>query len=303
MFGVGNKGTYKLQAASSELFLMDKIQKCWPKDCRHTKLFVFDIETIPDPEATKTLLDIKSDDPLELKEAMENYHTEKYNNPFPRQPFHKIIAISFLTADITVCSHGTEQYSIGEIRSGGNENSTEKELVKGIFDYLSLEPYRLVSFNGRTFDLPVLKYRAMKYKICVPWLYKSGDKWSNYMQRYSENWHCDLLDTLSDYGASARIKMHEACSIMAIPGKFGIDGSMVFDQYQSGKIKEIREYCETDVISTYLLYLRHQHHKGVLTDKALAKAEDDVAILMQKKNPQDNSRMGEFLQMWQELQK
>ena len=52
---------------------------------------------------------------------------------------------------------------------------------------------------------------------------------------------------------------------MGFPGKFGVDGSKVTEMYDAGKLNEIRDYCETDVLNTYLVYLRYQHHTGTLT--------------------------------------
>lgn len=231
----------------------------------HNKLFVFDIETIPDTEAAAALIGVESADVEVLRQALTDYHLKVTDgkNSFPRQPFHRVVAISFVEADIDY-ANGGERYSLQAVRSGGMVDASEEELLKGFFQYLGKSHPRLVSFNGRTFDLPVLKYRAMKYGIAAPWLYNRGDKWSNYGQRYSIDWHCDLLEVVSDFGASARVKLDEVCSILGVPGKFGVDGSQVTPMYDAGRIQEIRDYCETDVLNTYLVYLRVMQHRGVL---------------------------------------
>ena len=130
----------------------------------HNSLFVFDIETIPDIKSSKALLDLKTDNIQECRQALIDYHLKITDgkNSFLRQPFHQIIAISFLQADIIRDHDGKEKYILNEIRTGGNINSDEEELVKGVFSYLKKQPPRFVSFNGRNFDLPVLKYRAIK---------------------------------------------------------------------------------------------------------------------------------------------
>ena len=102
----------------------------------------------------------------------------------------------------------------------------------------------------------------MKYNILSPVFYNAGDKWNNYNQRYSADWHCDLIDVLSDYGASTKPKLNEVCSIFDFPGKLGVDGSQILTLYQSGKTKEIKDYCETDVLNTYLVYLKYALHTG-----------------------------------------
>ncbi len=264
----------------------------------HQTLFVFDIETIPDTEAAYNLTGTKETDENLLRKELEDYHLDitSGKNSFLRQPFHKVVAISFLVADIDRSSDG-EQYHLKELRSGGEEEASEKELIEGCFSYLNKIKPRFVSFNGRTFDIPVMKYRAMKYGISVPWYYQSGDKWNSYSSRYSLDWHCDLIDGLSDFGASARIKLNEVCAILGFPGKFGVDGGKVSQMYDNGQIKEIRDYCETDVLNTYLVYLRYMQHRGELSKKNYNKAVDDVLMLIENEGDK-KIHLKEFHQAW-----
>ncbi|MDB2415012.1 3'-5' exonuclease [Rickettsiales bacterium] len=266
---------------------------------QHNKLFVFDIETVPDTQAVRNLTGCDSQDISVLRMELEKYHLNITDgkNPFPRQPFHKVVAISFLEADI-MRNGSEESYSLTELRSGGNENSTEKELLEGFFQYVGRITPRLVSYNGRTFDLPVLKYRAMAHGIQAPWLYKTGDKWNSYTSRYSLDWHCDLLEALSDFGASARCKLNEICSILGLPGKVGVDGSQVTELFDKKKIKEIRDYCETDVLNTYLVYLRYMHHIGTLSTDNYMGCVEDVASLV-KMQASDKAHMQEFVDEWE----
>lgn len=253
---------------------------------QHQSLFVFDIETIPDTSVVSNLVGDQGTDDVEvLRKALEDYHLDITDgkNAFLRQPFHKVVAISFLEAKI---HHDGKQesYELVTLRTGGKEDSSEEELVKGFFQHLAKIQPRLVSFNGRTFDLPVMKYRAMKYGIAVPFLYHAGDKWNNYTQRYSLDWHCDLLEGLSDFGASARVRLNEVCALLGLPGKIGVDGGDVQGLYDQGKIKEIRDYCETDVLNTYLVYLRFMQHRGTLATRDYEQAYEDVLRWLDKEN-------------------
>lgn len=266
---------------------------------QHNSLFVFDIETIPDIDAAKNLLDLHGAKKEELRQALTDYHLKITDgkNAFLRQPFQKIIAISFLQADIIRDGSGSEKYVLNEIRSGGNLDSSEEELVKGFFSYLKKQPPRIVSFNGRTFDLPVIKYRAIKHGISAPFLYKMGDKWNNYNQKFSLDWHCDLVDAFSDFGASTKVKMNELCAVFNLPGKIGIDGSMVTDLYDMGKLQQIRDYCETDVINTYLLYLNYQFHNGSLNQENFLQAKEDLAHYLLSEG-EERKHLKEFLDEW-----
>ena len=266
---------------------------------QHNSLFVFDIETIPDHESAKNLIDgLEGKSKEECRQALTDYHLKITDgkNDFLRQPFHKIVAISFLQADIIRGEFG-EKYVLNEIRSGGNIDSNEEELVRGFFTFLKKHPPRIVSFNGRFFDLPVLKYRAIKYEIAAPWLYQMGDKWNNYSQKFSLDWHCDLIDGFSDFGASAKVKMNELCAAFGLPGKIGVDGSMVSNLHDNNKISQIRDYCETDVINTYLLYLHFQHHRGFLNDKNFNQARQDLGNYLAS-NSEEKPHFKEFLEEW-----
>lgn len=266
------------------------------------QLVVFDIETIVDVEAATRLLHLPpSLSESEIREALEQYHLDitAGNNPFPRQLFHKVVAISFLRAEIHYTDEG-EAYHFQELRSGGEENSSEEELLRGFFQWCARHQPRFVSFNGRSFDLPVLRYRAMGYGISAPWLYQTGDKWNNYLQRYSADWHCDLLEQLSDYGASARVKLNEVCALLSLPGKLDTDGGDVEGLFYEGKVKEIRDYCETDVLNTYLVYLYHMLHRGALSPPAFHMAMEELKEHLQMEATAKPHFL-EFLNAWEKI--
>jgi predicted PolB exonuclease-like 3'-5' exonuclease len=266
---------------------------------QHQNLFIFDIETIPDLKAAQNLLDLPNASKNELRDALVKYHLEITDgkNSFLRQVFHQIIAISFVECTIERDFNGQEFYKIIDVRSGGDLLSSEADLVKGFFSHLKKNFSRLVSFNGKNFDLPVLKYAAMKHEVEASWLYKSGDKWNNYNQRYSLDWHCDLAEAFSDFGASAKVKMNELCAAFNLPGKIGIDGSKVTEFFDAGKLQEIRDYCETDVLNTYLLYLVYQQHNGSISKASFAKSKDDLREFLEK-NSKTKAHFADFLKQW-----
>ena len=263
----------------------------------HQSLFVFDIETIPDTSAVYNLTGSTEQDVATLREEMAQYHLDitEGRNSFPRQPFHKVVAVSFLEADIVRNADGSESYNLKTLGSGSKDD--EKEIVQGFFTYLQRIKPRLVSYNGRSFDLPVMRYRAMSHGVAASWFYQSGDKWNNYMQRFSPDWHCDLLEVLSDYGASARVKLNEACAVMGFPGKFGVDGSKVTDMYDAGDVAGIKNYCETDVLNTYLVFLRLMQHQGRINTISYNKAVADVISFIENEGEQ-KPYLGEFLTAW-----
>jgi predicted PolB exonuclease-like 3'-5' exonuclease len=182
-------------------------------------LLVFDIETVPD-----------------------KHHHE--GDGFPILPFHQVVAIAFLEAEINRTGAG-EEYTLKDLRCGGEADYDEAKLVQGFFQYFERTRPRLVTYNGRTFDLPVLKYRAMLHGVAAPWLYKGGERFSNYSYRYSTEWHFDLMDVLSDFGASRAVKLDEVSKLLGFPGKFGIEGS----QHTADLTKETYNRAISEVIA------------------------------------------------------
>lgn len=261
-------------------------------------LFVFDIETIPDTDVLYNLTGSETEDLLSKRQELEDYSREvSGGNPFPRQLFHQVVSISALVAKIEKIGN-YEYYRLEKVGTFSRLKMTEEEITKTFFDFLCKRIPRIVSYNGKGFDMPVMKYRAMKYGISAESMFKAGDKWSNYNQRYSIDWHCDLLEVLSDFGSSAKPKMNEVCSILGIPGKIGVDGSKVAGMFDDNRLKEIDDYCETDVLNTYLVYLNYGLLTGIIDKDAFIKMNKDLIEYMREKN---FSHFNEFLEEWEKV--
>jgi len=267
---------------------------------QHQSLFVFDIETVPDTDAVPNLIghDVGAD-AAERRKALEAYHLELTGgkNAFPRQPFHKVVAVSFLSAEIEYEGRH-ENYYLKELRSGGTAESAEHDLVGGFYQFIDRNHPRLVSYNGRGFDLPVLRHRAMVCGVTAGGFHDTSNKWENYTSRYAQDWHCDLQEALTDFGAASRgLKLNEVCAVLNFPGKFGVDGSQVAPMYDEGRTQEIRDYCETDVLNTYLVYLRYQLTRGRVTKDGYNRAVADVIALIEAER-EAHPHLGQFLEAW-----
>lgn len=272
-------------------------------------LIVFDIETIPDTSLAGELCNIseeklKTMSQNEIRKEMENYHIDNHNgNAFLRQPFHRVACISFLEAKIDyeneyatdINQTGKESYLFQKLESFSSFNSTEEEVVKRFWNLLKEKQPRIVSFNGKVFDMNVLKCKALKYGIDCSWYFQYGGKFDGYEYPYS-NSHFDLL---YKYGAYT---LHEMCILLNIPCKLGVDGSKVATYFDDKKYNDIREYCETDVLATYLVYLRMALVEGMIDLKTYNKSIEDVEnhLIAQ----QDKKKgLKEFLEEWHKLNK
>lgn len=273
-------------------------------------LFVFDIETIPDVAAGRRFLDLPASTPdAEVREALSAYHLEITDgrNDFLRQPFWQVVAISYVQCSVEKADPaqadlpGQVRYALSRVGSGGEVKSDEKELVEGFFHYIDQSAPRLVSYNGRGFDLPVLKYRAMVHGISAPGFFDTSNKWENYTARYADAWHTDLLESLSDFGASARVKLDEVCRVMAIPGKIGTSGGDVTGLYDAGDVQAIRDYCETDVVNTYLLFLRWELLRGTISQGSHDQSVAEMANYLETEG-EKRPHLAEFYTAWKKVQ-
>jgi predicted PolB exonuclease-like 3'-5' exonuclease len=115
----------------------------------------------------------------------------------------------------------------------------------------------------------VLHYRALRHKVQAHRYWEMGDmdqsyKWNNYVSRF--HWrHVDLMDVLSGFQGRGRIGLDQMSQLLGFPGKLGLSGEGVWDAHLQGRSEDIRNYCETDVVNTYLIYLRFELMRGRLT--------------------------------------
>jgi predicted PolB exonuclease-like 3'-5' exonuclease len=254
-------------------------------------IFVFDIETIPDVEAGRKLLDLNGLSDEAVAEAMFAKAREDSGRDFVRHHLQKVVAISAVfrhKGTLKVWSLGTEQ-------------STEAELIERFFSGIDKFMPNLVSWNGSGFDLPVLHYRALLQGIPSSTYWETGDfdshfKWNNYLSRFHTR-HLDLMDVLAGYQNRAFASLQDIAVMLGLPGKMGMAGEKVWEAYCKGQHKSIRDYCETDVLNTYLIYLRFELIRTKLTPQEYA-AECDLVESMLEDSGQPH--LIEFLNAWRQ---
>jgi predicted PolB exonuclease-like 3'-5' exonuclease len=219
---------------------------------------VFDIETVPDTDLGRRLhgLDGLSDE--QVAEVMFTKRRQETGSDFLSHEQHRVVAIS-----VVMRSRDTlKVWSLGE------EGSSEKDLIERFFDGLEKFTPDLVSWNGAGFDLPVLHYRSLLHSVTAARYWETGDgdssfRYSNYLSRF--HWrHMDLMDVLSGFQGRGRASLDAVATLLGFPGKVGMHGSEVWRVYLQGGLARIRDYCETDVLNTYLIYLRFQLLRGHL---------------------------------------
>ena len=222
-------------------------------------IMVWDLETIPDIAGFARANNLVDKSPNEIRSAM--------GDEFPKLIYHSIICIGALVATRT--SNGWEVQAVGALHVG---QRPEKELIESFVNKIAQLSPQLVTYNGGGFDLPVLRYRAMLHNVFAPGMHNRA-----YFHRYTDD-NVDLCDLLSSFSYGAKVKLDELSRIMGLPGKpDGIDGSQVEAYFNAGRIQDIADYCKSDVINTYRLWLRHELFRGRLDQSQFEFSERDFA--------------------------
>lgn len=255
---------------------------------------VFDIETVPDTISGSRLYDLDGLSEEDIARAMFAKRVQKTGgSDFLPLHQHRIVAISAVLRS---------RDSV-RVWSLGNEDSPERELIARFYDGIDRYTPTLVSWNGGGFDLPVLHYRSLLHGVPAARYWESGEndrdfRYNNYLNRF--HWrHIDLMDVLAGFTPRANAPLDEMAVMLGFPGKPGMHGSEVWDAYLAGGIRKIRHYCETDVLNTYLVYLRWELVRGNLTDESF---DLECALLKKWLGQSGQEHLLEFLGAWEEAE-
>lgn len=224
-------------------------------------VLIFDIETIPDVSAGRKLYDLPDGlSDAEVAEALFALRRQAGQGDMLRLHMQRVVTISLVL----------RQHNKFRVWSLGGKDISEKEIIQRFFDGVEKYKPTLVSWNGSGFDLPVLHYRALMHGVCAPTYWETGEqnstfRYNNYLNRYHYR-HLDLMDVLSGYQSRATASLENIAILLGLPGKMGMRGDAVWNYFQQNRLQEIIDYCETDVLNTYLVYLRFEQMRGRLLE-------------------------------------
>jgi 3'-5' exonuclease len=251
---------------------------------------VFDIETVPDIAFGRRLYGLESLPDEQVAKAMFARRRQDTGAEFLPLEQQRVIAISCALRE----GEGLKLWSLGD------PDTPEGELVQRFFDGIAKYSPDLVSWNGSGFDLPVLTYRALAAGVRAPRFWETGDadvafRHNNYLSRY--HWrHTDLMDVLAGFSARNRVSLANMARLLGLPGKLGLTGDEVWEAYQRGELAAIRRYCETDVLNTYLIYLRFEQLRGHLTPERHREELERVRALL---HASTEPHLAQFLAAWE----
>ena len=221
-------------------------------------VLVFDIEAVPDVQAFAKAERLESHPDWSVRKQM--------GEKVARQLFQRIVCIGSLLA-----RRGPDgAWHVDSLEAPHAGEGSERDLIERFVGRLDGGPL-LVSFNGHTFDLPVLRYRAMMHSVDAPALAAR-----RYFDRAAAD-SIDLCDLLSAQERHARASLDDLSRVLGLDGKpDGVDGAAVEEMFRAGRHAEIAAYCRSDVVNTYRIWLRYELFCGRLDQAQLAASDADL---------------------------
>ena len=156
----------------------------------------------------------------------------------------------------------------------------------------------LVSFNGRGFDIPLLELAAFRYGISLPHWFDASRGFNQPRNRYNTNSHLDLQEVLVNFGATRfNGGLNLAATLLGKPGKMDVQGDMVQQLFDEGRLEEINDYCRCDVLDTYYVFLRYLVLSGHLDiDKEQGLVSESKEWLVEQ--AEDRPAYSQYLDHW-----
>jgi predicted PolB exonuclease-like 3'-5' exonuclease len=228
-------------------------------------VLVFDLETTPDVHAYAAAAGLLGHSEESVRRQM--------GDKFPRQIFHRIVCLGSLLA-----ARGADGvWRPSDLGAPHLGERPERDLIRDFVDRIETLRPRLVTFNGASFDLPVLRYRAMIHSVGAPGLAARA-----YFDRFAGD-TVDLCDLLSGYDNHHRVSLDQLAHVLDLPGKpAGVDGGAVEGLFRQGRHAEISAYCRSDVLNTYRIWLRYELFRGALGEVDFAASESELAAFLER---------------------
>ncbi len=230
--------------------------------------FVFDVESVPDFDFVRTVLDQPADMEEEALLELAAEELARNKSGFLPPMFHRMVSWVGLWID----NSGEPKNKVAW--SGEDEKQGLTELIQALSVY---KDFGLIHHNGRGFDLPLITYRSLKHGLQLPRRLSHHD----IRYRFSRQ-NIDLVDEFSNYGASSWPKLNHLGQLIGIPFKQTGHGEDVLEMFRAGELSKIEHYCYEDVIATYLIWLYMKYNNGDFTlqhfsqlrDRALQKIKE-----------------------------
>lgn len=252
---------------------------------------IFDIETIPDGDLLAQTR--YPGERLDAAEAVRRAREEVRAASATGSDFLPLT----LQVPVALCvGRVGPDFRLQDLRCLDAPHFRPREIARAFWRGLDLYRAKLVTFNGRGFDLPVLELAAFRWAIPVP--HHFVDR-SNSRYRYGDA-HLDLMEYLTNFGATRFSGgLNLLAKLLGKPGKMTVHGADVYDLYQEGRLQLINDYCMFDVLDTYFVFLRTRVLTGDLTpEEEQAIVKETRAWLVGRLGEQPHLR--QYLDHWRD---
>ncbi len=216
------------------------------------RYLLFDIESIADGELVNKIR--YPEEEMVPQEAVARYRSELLESTgreFIPYTFHIPVAIAIIKIDSNL--------RVIDIVTLDDDQYRPHIITKHFWDgWKAYKMPTLISFNGRTFDIPLMELAAFRYGISIPaWFNLSARTYEQKRNRYNSQSHLDMQEVLTNFGATRfNGGLNLAANLLGKPGKMGVAGHMVQELYDNGDLQKINDYCRCDVLDTYFVFLR-----------------------------------------------
>lgn len=269
------------------------------------KVWAFDVEWVPDPNAGKALFGLPDDLPdRAVMEVMWEEGGGDQDNPMPylKTVICKVVSLSMVSRHETEDGVKVELHSLPSIPTA-NTDTGEIAILETFLDTLGKHKPQLVGYNSVSADLRILVQRGVAKGIDAGSFAKRPDKpWegADYFSDYSD-WNIDLMRILGGYGRSTP-SLNEMSVVSGIPGKMGVDGEEVAPMWLEGRLDEIVAYNECDALTTYLLWLRVAHFGGFFNKEEYREEQKRVLDLLEEgASDPKKGHYNKYIEEWKRL--
>ena len=218
-----------------------------PRDHDMPTLIVWDVKTVPDLQVFADAKGLAKQTDDEIRDAMG----PEASNPL----YRSIVCIGWLIAHFEA-----DRWTVDSIYADHVASKSEQELIKQFFDTIADLKPQLVTFNGSS----SLEYRAMRHKLAMP----------QYFPELHNPYALDdlsLCDILSP-SSQRRISLRELCAVLGLRYD-GLEDDDVEKYYREGRVREIAEFCEREVVSIFRIWLRRELFQGRLSNYGFQRSE------------------------------
>ncbi|OAI39720.1 hypothetical protein AYO40_05545 [Planctomycetaceae bacterium SCGC AG-212-D15] len=223
----------------------------------NTAYLVLDTESVPDGRLLSLIKYPKEN--ITEEEAIARAQAEAREQSFRGSDF---LPVTFQYPISVAVVRVAADFRLLDVRCIDAPQYRTRKIVEGFWKGLTASRgAKLVTFNGRGFDLPLLELAAFRYGCALPEHYRRCRK------RYDE-FNLDLLEWLTNFGAcrgGLPGGLNLLSKILGKPGKMDVAGDQVYTMYRAGQLKEINDYCMADTLDTYFVFLRTRVLTGELT--------------------------------------